>query len=123
MNVSKREEALGWVNFWKPKDDWYYLPREERVRLLQQWDDIRQQAVAQGAIRIGTYECRASSAWARVSTWEFPSLELLTGMVDALSDAGYFEYFAEENAFGRRTNEPMQNYIVAADVTESLGGD
>ncbi len=114
---------IGWVNFWKPKDEWYYLPRDERERLLATWDAIRNEAMARGTRRIGSYECRASTAWARVSIWEFPDLAVLTGMVEALSDAGYYQYFAEENAFGRRTESPYENYVVAADATASFGGE
>jgi hypothetical protein len=88
--------------------------------LLAAWDAIRGEAVAAGARRFGTYECRASAAWARVSLWEFPDLATLTRMVDALSDAAYYQYFAEENAFGRRTEDPYANYMAAADATESF---
>jgi hypothetical protein len=111
---------LGWINYWKPKDEWHYLPAERRAALLAAWDAIRGEAVAAGARRFGTYECRASAAWARVSLWEFPDLATLTRMVDALSDAAYYQYFAEENAFGRRTEDPYANYMAAADATESF---
>ncbi len=117
------EEKLGWINYWKPKDEWYYLPRHRREQLLRDWEDIRAWAIAQGASRLGTYECRASTPWARVSLWDFPNLDVLTGMVDALSNAGYHQYFAEENVFGRRTEDPYHNYTVAADLTESFGGE
>ena len=48
---------------------------------------------------------------------------VLTEMVDALSDAAYYQYFAEENAFGRRTEDPYGNYVVAADATLAFGGE
>jgi chlorite dismutase len=121
--VSGGGELIGWVSFWKPKDEWYYLPLDERERLLGEWGTIRAAAVGQGATQFGTYECRASTAWARVSFWEFPDLGVLTEMVDALSDAAYYQYFAEENAFGRRTEDPYGNYVVAADATLTLGGE
>jgi hypothetical protein len=44
-------------------------------------------------------------------------------MIDALSEAGYYQYFAEENAFGRRTEDPHRNFNVAADATQSFGGE
>ncbi len=84
--------------------------------------DPRRGPVAQGATRLGIYECRASTAWARVSLWEFPDLELLTRMVDALSAAAYYQYFAEENAFGRRSEDPYGNFAVAADATAAFEG-
>ncbi len=120
--MSQTEGTLGWINYWKPKDEWYYLPRQRREQLLRAWEGIRASAVDQGASRLGTYECRASTSWARVSLWEFPNLDVLTGMVDALSHADYYQYFAEENAFGRRTEDPYRNYTIAADLTESFGG-
>jgi len=78
--------------------------------------------VARGAVRLGVYECRASTAWARVALWEFPDLGVLTEMVDRLSEAAYYQYFAEENAFGRRTERPYENYETAARLTEALAG-
>ncbi len=116
-------QPLGWINYWKPKDDWYYVPQDRREQLLIEWERIRRIAAAQGANLQGTYECRASTPWARVSLWEFPDLEVMIGMVDALSDAGYYQYFTEENAFGRRTEDPYRNYIIAADSTEAFAGE
>ncbi len=121
--MSEPMGPIGWINFWKPKDEWYYLAPDERRRLLAAWEAIRGHAGARGARNLGSYECRASTAWARVALWEFPNLETLTDMVDALSDAGYYQYFAEENAFGRRTEEPYLNFMVAADATASYGGE
>lgn len=114
--------TFGWINFWKPKDEWYYLPAAERDGLLARWEAVRQAAIARGAVRLGDYECRASTAWARVSLWEFPDLRVLTEMVDGLADAAYYQYFAEENAFGRRTARPYENYVAAAEMTEALAG-
>ena len=33
----------------EPKDEWYYLTRDERERLLEEWGAIRAAAVGQGA--------------------------------------------------------------------------
>ena len=115
-------ERIGWINFWKPKDEWYYLSRDERERLMGEWEAIRTAAKSEGARQLGTYECRASTAWARVSLWEFPELDVLTRMVEALADAAYYQYFAEENAFGCRTEDPLGNFMVAADATASFVG-
>jgi hypothetical protein len=112
--------VIGWVNFWSPKDEWYYLPAGRRTELLAQWQVIHEDVFARGARRLGSYETRASTAWARVSLWEFPSFELLMEMVDRLGDAAYYEFFSEENAFGRRTEEPHANYLAAADATAAF---
>jgi|GEM_PF-888948 len=120
--MSGQPASVGWINFWKPKDEWYYLTVYERDRLLERWESIREAAVARGAVRLGVYECRASTAWARVALWEFPDLQALTEMVDRLSEAAYYQYFAEENSFGRRTERPYENFEVAARLTEALGG-
>ncbi|MFN8662971.1 MAG: DUF6616 family protein [Thermomicrobiales bacterium] len=113
-------ERLGWVNFSRPRDDWYYLSPADRERLLDTWQQIHAAAEAAGAQRFGVYEVRASTRWARLAVWEFPDLRVLTGMVDALSDAEYYRYFAEENAFGREIDDPFANYMIAADQTASL---
>ena len=28
---------LGWINYWKPKDEWHYVPAERRAALLAAW--------------------------------------------------------------------------------------
>ena len=113
-------ERLGWVNFSRPRDDWYYLAHADRERLLHTWQQIHATAVTAGAQRFGVYEVRASTHWARLAMWEFPDLDVLTTMVDALSDAEYYRYFAEENAFGRASDDPFANYMIAAELTASF---
>lgn len=113
-------ERLGWVNFSRPRDDWYYLPHADREQLLDTWQRIHSVALTAGAQRLGVYEVRASTRWARLAIWEFPDLGVLTTMVEALSDAEYYRYFAEENAVGRGIDDPFANYMIAADLTASL---
>lgn len=115
--MNQREEPLGWISYWRPKDEWYYLPHSQRDELLEQWQAIRQEAISRGARRVADYECRADTRWARVSVWEFPELEVLRGMVTELEEASYHRYFAEHNTLGRRTSDPYDNYVVAAELT------
>lgn len=112
--------SYGWVSFSRPKDDWYYLPREPRERLLRRWEAIRAEAIARGAAHLGDFEVRASSSWARMAMWEFAELGTLTDMIDALSEASYYQYFAEENTFGRKTDDSLAPYMTAADSTVSF---
>lgn len=118
--MSTTGSSFGWVSFSKPKDDWYYLPRDERERLIKSWAAIRAEAIARGATHLGDFEVRASSSWARMAMWEFAALTILTEMIDALSDASYYRYFAEENTFGRKTDDPLAPYMTAADHTANL---
>ena len=115
----EQQQPLDWISYWKPKDEWYYLPRNKREELLERWEGIRREAISQGARQLATYECRANTRWARVSVWEFPDLGLLRNMVTELEEAAYYQYFAEHNAIGRRTGDPYENYMVAADLTTS----
>jgi hypothetical protein len=114
--MTDESSPLAWINFWKPKDEWYYLERAERQSLLEWWEEFRNAAVAAGARRLGTFACRANSDWARVSLWEFPDVETLTEMIDELSAAGYYQYFAEDNTFGVSVEEPYETYMAAADA-------
>jgi chlorite dismutase len=115
--VSEESGRIAWINFWKPKDDWYYLAPDKRRELLERWQDIRSRFQSQGARHTGTYECRANTDWARVSLWEFADISELTRMVEELADASYYQFFAESNAFGFYVEEPYRNYVVAADAT------
>lgn len=113
-------EPIGWVSFWKPRDAWYYSTGERRSELLERWNVIRSRAETAGAEVTGHYECRANSEWARMSVWQFPTLETLLNMLDELEEAEYYQYFAEENLLGRRTTVPYANYEDAARFTEEV---
>jgi hypothetical protein len=115
--MSTTSSSFGWVSFSKPKDDWYYLPLDERERLIQSWAAVRDAAIAKGAAHLGDFEVRASSSWARMAMWEFADLVTLTEMIDALSEASYYQYFAEENTFGRKSGDSLATYMTAADHT------
>lgn len=112
-------EPLGWVSFYKPKDDWYYLGRAAQEELLRSVSAIRDKAVSRGARRIGSYKSRGQTSWARFDLWEFPALDVLTDMVADLEEAGYYQYFAESNSFGRRTDEPFANYMAAGEARQA----
>lgn len=111
---------VSWISFWKPKDAWYYAGPERREALLARWGAIRQSAVDAGARVVGDYECRANTIWARMSVWEFPTLEPLLAMLDHLEEAEYYQYFADDNVLGRRTDEPFANYAAAARYTDEV---
>ena len=115
--MSATGSSFGWVSFSRPKDDWYYLPHAERERLMQRWSELRDEAIAQGATHRGDFEVRATSSWARMAIWEFSNLQTLTELIDDLSEASYYQYFAEENTFGRKTDDSLEPYMTAADYT------
>ena len=120
MNEVSR--GVAWINFWKPKDDWYYLSHDEREKLLSRWNNIRTAAVIRGANSLGTFACRANTDWARVSLWTFPDLTVLTELHDELSDARYYQYFAEANSFGLHVANPYDTFMAAADATIEMQG-
>lgn len=95
-------QPLGWINFWKPKDDWYYLSPDRRQAYFDQYSEVISKAEAAGAKRIGGYKCRGQSLWARFEVWEFPVLGVLVEMNQALEEIGHYQYFAEDNTLGRR---------------------
>jgi len=99
-NVSK--QAIGWVRFWTPRDDWYYLEPSERATYLQEFAKVTARFTERGARLIGTYKCRGQSAWARFEIWEFPALQMLIDMSNELEEIGHFQYFAEDHTVGRR---------------------
>jgi hypothetical protein len=96
------EQPVGWVRFWSPKDDWYYLDPAERSVYLEGHDRALERAIACGARLLGVYKCRGQSRWARFEAWEFPSLDVLLDLTDDLEEIGHFQYFSEDRTFGRR---------------------
>ena len=100
--MSQTSAPLGWINFWKPIDAWYYASPGERASYLAQRAEIARLAEGAGARRVGSYKCRGRSSWPRFEVWEFPSLETLVQMTERLEAVGHYRYFAESNTVGRR---------------------
>ena len=96
------QQPLGWIKFWKPKDDWYYLNPSERQTYLDDFEKVVKQATERGARLMGAYKCRGQSSWARFEIWEFPDLPVLIDLSSALEEIGHFQYFAEDHTVGRR---------------------
>ena len=95
-------QPLGWIKFWKPKDDWYYLAPSERQSYLDDFARVVDQTTQKGGRLIGTYKCRGQSIWARFEVWEFPDVQTLIDFSNELEEIGHFQYFAEDHTVGRR---------------------
>jgi hypothetical protein len=95
-------QPIGWVKFWTPKDDWYYLEPAERNAYFDGYAEIIDRVQGRGARLIGTYKCRGQSTWARFEVWEFPDLQVLIDLTNDLEEIGHFQFFAEDHTVGRR---------------------
>jgi Family of unknown function (DUF6616) len=93
---------IGWVKFWKPQDDWYYLTPEARQSYLDALARVTARATERGARQLGKYKCRGQSPWARFEVWEFPDLQALIDMTNDLEEIGHYRYFAEDHTVGYR---------------------
>ena len=93
---------IGWVKFWKPKDDWYYLPTDTRRAYLDAYRRLTDDVQLNGACLLGTYACRGQSSWSRFEVWEFPSLQAVIDFTHELEEIGHYQYFSESNTVGRR---------------------
>jgi hypothetical protein len=100
--IDTSDQPLGWVKFWKPKDDWYYLEASERQAYLDGFAQAVARATERGAHLLGTYKCRGQSPWARFEIWEFPDLQVLIDLTNDLEQIGHFRFFAEDHTVGRR---------------------
>ncbi len=96
------KQKIGWVKFWTPKDDWYYLTETERESYIAQFDQAVTEARDGGADLIGVYKCRGQSEWMRFEIWEFPSLDDVIAFTRTLESIGHYQYFAEDNTVGRK---------------------
>lgn len=101
-----RFSPLGWVKFWKPKDDWYYLDSAHRQIYLDELAKATARAEERGARLLGKYKCRGQSNWARFEFWEFPELQVLIDLTNDLEAIGHFQYFAEDHTVGYRYEAP-----------------
>jgi hypothetical protein len=111
---------VSWLSYWKPKDAWYYADPETRKARLAAWREIWTEAEESGAVHLSTSSIRANSPWARVSVWEFPTLDDLLRMVTQLEEAGYAEYLEIDNVVGEPDDDPFAPYIDAAHYTATV---
>lgn len=102
MKTTEAGQPIGWIKFWKPKDDWYALDARSRETYYNQYQALSQRAIEQGAHLVGKYKCRGQSDWERFEFWEFPRLEVLVEFTNALEEINHFLYFSENATFGRR---------------------
>jgi hypothetical protein len=102
MSTSVPEQPIGWVRFYKPKDDWYYLAPQAREAYMDGLATAVERAEARGARLLGSYRCRGQSRWARFEVWEFSDVQALIDFTQALEEIRHFQYFAEDHTVGRR---------------------
>lgn len=95
-------QPIGWVKFWTPKDDWYYLEPAERKAYSDAYAGVIARAQERGARLTGTYKCRGQSTWARFEVWEFTNLQVLIDLTNDLEEIGHSQFFAEDHTVGRR---------------------
>ncbi len=100
--MSTDPSPIGWVKFWKPKDDWYDLDAPSRQVYLDGLAKVLARAAERGGRLLGTYKCRGQSPWARFEVWEFPDVEVLIDFTNDLEQIGHYQYFAEDHTVGRR---------------------
>lgn len=100
--MSAPEQPIGWIRLYKPKDDWYYLTSQTRQTYMDGLAAVVERAEARGARRLGSYKCRGQSQWARFEVWEFPDVQALIDLTQALEEIRHFQYFAEDHTVGRR---------------------
>jgi hypothetical protein len=98
----KENQRIGWVKFWTPKDDWYYLSFEERKQYLSLFSEAKTIAKAKGANLIGVYKCRGQSEWMRFEVWEFLAPDDVIEFTRSLESIGHYQYFSESNTIGRK---------------------
>ncbi len=96
------QQKVGWVKFWTPKDDWYYISNDERQTYLTAYAKAVDEAKTTGAERVGTYKCRGQSEWMRFEVWEFAKLEDVIQFTRVLESIGHYQYFEEDNTVGRK---------------------
>ncbi|MGB6681380.1 MAG: DUF6616 family protein [Candidatus Bathyarchaeia archaeon] len=102
MNGNSESRPLGWIKFWKPKDDWYGLNAEARKNYYDKYKELVDRIEGKGAILIGTYRCRGQSRWERFEFWEFPSIDLLIAFSNELESINHYLYFEENAKVGRK---------------------
>ena len=102
--------CLGWINFYNPTDDWYYLEEQEKTIYLQKYNKVVEHVKSKGVQLLGSYKCRSNSEWSRYDVWEFPSIELIVEMNNLLEEIGHFQFFEENHVMGRKYKKFTEDF-------------
>ena len=106
--MNDEKNMIGWVKYWTPKDDWYYLSEEEREKYINQYNQIVEKTKESGADLIGVYKCRGQSSWMRFEFWEFPAVEDIIEFTNQLEEIGHYQFFEEDHTVGRKYQRNTQ---------------
>ena len=98
----ENSQKIGWIKFWTPKDDWYYLDENGRDEYISSFNKIVEDAKKTGAELLGVYKCRGQSIWMRFEMWEFPNVDGVIDFTRKLEGIGHYQYFEEANTIGRK---------------------
>jgi hypothetical protein len=89
-----------WIHYARPRPHWYELDEARQTTLQRSWDDVRDLATAEGAVRVGGYHIRGNHDFETVEIWRFATPEAAFEHWVKLTLQGYNEWFAYENNIG-----------------------
>lgn len=92
------------IEFWKAKDAWHQLSKEERATYLEQVGPVIEDLIAQGAVldtwgvNDDTSPYRANYDFFAIT--KLPTQELLDSFQTIVEEAGWYQYFEQINVTG-----------------------
>ncbi|KGT94312.1 hypothetical protein NG99_09150 [Erwinia typographi] len=89
-----------WIHYARPRPHWYRLSAEQQQEKRQGWATLAQQAIQQGATRVGKYHVRGQHDFETVEVWQFATPEAAFAYWASLTTAAYNEWFAFSNNVG-----------------------
>ena len=90
----------GLVEFWKPRDNWYDLTKEQKAAFL---DGIRENIAtlsARGVKLIGIYRCRGFGDWDGMAFFECPDADSVEAVAEGSESHDWYHYFEGSNIVG-----------------------
>ena len=101
---SGAEKQFLYVELWTPRQAWLDLSQEERREFFNQVGGEIQALTSEGIQIVGFalngQETAHRSDFQYIAVWQMPSQEHVEMLEESVSQAGWYEYFEQENASG-----------------------
>ncbi len=94
------------VEIWRPRPEWYALPKAQKEKFLAKAQEVIGVVMAKGAKITGLSRCRAASegGWDMVGFWEMPNYEVIAELAERIEKVGWNRYFEQINMVGTNTS-------------------
>jgi len=95
---------LLYIELWNPRQKWLDMTPEERGAYMEKVGPVMQETMSWGLEMVGWSVCKGDSAgYQYMAVWKIPDESIVHKLEEAVTQAGWHEYFEQVNSWGTLT--------------------